>query len=83
MLVTWLNQLNDDEFCVIEHTEAHGPSHASEMDPFGARPKVMPYVLTKWFGFDISINIIKSKKDNNDLDVWLCFIKKNKSKIVI
>jgi len=68
---------------VIEHTEAHGPSHASEMDPFGVRPTVMPYVLTEWFGFDISINIIKSKKENKDLDVWLFFIKKNQSKIVI
>jgi hypothetical protein len=44
-LVTWLNQINDDGFVVVEHTNAHGPQGASDMDPFGARPTVMPYVL--------------------------------------
>lgn len=80
-LVTWLNQLNDTGVLVIEHTEAHGPEGASEMDPFGVRPTVVPYVLSEWFGYDVSMRFVKSRKDNNGLDVWLFFIKKNLSNI--
>lgn len=75
-LGVWLNQLRAGGCVVIEHTEAHGPMGASEMDPFGVRPSVMPYVLADWFGFNISLRIVKSKKGNMDRDVWLFFIKK-------
>ncbi|WP_409743518.1 hypothetical protein [Ferrovibrio sp.] len=75
-LAVWLNQVHVGGCVVIEHTEAHGPMGASEMDPFGVRPSVMPYILAEWFGFNISIQIIKSKKGNMDRDVWLFFIKK-------
>ena len=53
---TWLSQLNKNGILIIEHTHAHGPSESSEMDPFGVKPTVMPYVLTMWFGSQISIN---------------------------
>jgi hypothetical protein len=76
-LKTWLGQLKETGLLIIEHTEAHGPKGASEMDPFGVRPTVMPYVLSDWFGFDISIKIVKTVKGNKDLDVWLFFIKKS------
>lgn len=61
---------------VLEHTEAHGPKGSSQMDPFGVRPNVMPYVLCDWFGFDISVMIKKTRKKNMDMDAWLFFIKK-------
>jgi len=80
-LVTWLNQVKKDGFVVVEHTSAHGPEGASEMDPFGVRPTVLPYVLVEWFGTDISLNFLKSKKPNNRLDVWLFFLKKNQVSI--
>ena len=80
-LVTWLNQLSDIGVLVIEHTEAHGPEGASEMDPFGVRPTVVPYVLSEWFGYGVSVRFVKSRKGNNGLDVWLFFIKKNLSNI--
>ena len=76
-LKTWLNQLNDNGVLIIEHTEAHGPRWASEMDPFGVRPTVMPYVLCEWFGYSISVKVVKSKKANNGRDVWLFFIRKH------
>ena len=76
-LTTWLNQLNDGGILVIEHTEAHGPEGASEMDPFGVRPTVMPYVLSEWFGWDVSMKIVQTRKDNYDLDAWLFFVRKN------
>lgn len=76
-LVTWLNQLKPGGMLVIEHTEAHGPSGASEMDPFGVRPQVLPYVLVQWFGTDVSMRFVQAKKANNDLEVWLFFVKRN------
>ncbi|MYB77337.1 MAG: hypothetical protein F4X83_09625 [Chloroflexi bacterium] len=76
-LTTWLNQLTREGVLVIEHTEAHGPEGASEMDPFGVRPTVMPYVLSDWFGWDISVKFLRSRKDNNGLDVWIFVIRRN------
>ena len=75
-LVTWLNQLNNTGILVIEHTELHGPEAVSEMDPFGVRPTVMPYILSEWFGWNISLKILKPKKDNNGLGAWIFLIKK-------
>lgn len=74
---TWLSQLSDDGLLIIEHTHAHGPSGASEMDPFGVKPIAMPYVLTMWFGSQISISHSIAKKSNMELDAWLFVIKKN------
>lgn len=76
-LTTWLNQIHDKGLIFIEHTKAHGPQCSSEMDPFGVKPRVMPYVLCDWFGHDISIKIIKSVKANYKNDVWLFVIRKN------
>lgn len=78
-LGTWLDQLKDDGVLILEHTEYHGPEGASEMDPFGVRPTMIPYVLCDWFGHRISIEIVKSKKENRNLDVWLFFITKNRA----
>lgn len=76
-LSVWLGQLNKDGVLVIEHTEAHGPKEASEMDPFGVRPSVVPYILTMWFGSQISIAHSVAPKDNNGFDAWLFVISKN------
>ena len=76
-LTTWLNQLHDDGVLIIEHTYAHTPTGAGEMDPFGVRPTVMPYVLTMWFGSQISISHTVDKKENSKLDAWLFVISKN------
>ena len=68
---------------IIEHTKAHGPQGASEMDPFGVRPMVLPYILTMWFGSQISIEHSVAPKKNNNLDAWLFVIKKNVEKVEI
>ena len=81
-ILTWLSQLNDDGLLIIEHTEAHGPKGASDGDPFGVRPNVMPYVLTMWFGSQISISHSVAKKDNLDLDAWLFVISKKVKEVV-
>lgn len=73
---TWLDQLKQGGLLFIEHTEAHGPQGAGEMDPFGANPFYMPYLLSDWFKHRISMEIIKSVKSNNENRVWLFVVKK-------
>jgi hypothetical protein len=73
---TWLDQLQEGGLLFIEHTEAHGPQSADEMDPFGASPHYLPYLLCEWFNHRIAIEIIKSIKSNNGNSVWLFVVKK-------
>lgn len=82
-LQTWLNQLKPGGVLIIEHTEQHGPQGASEMDPFGVRPTVMPYVLTEWFGPQISMGHSVDKKANNGEDAWLFVVRKNVENVVL
>ena len=72
----WLDQLQNGGLLFIEHTEAHGPQGAGEMDPFGANPYYLPYLLCDWFNHRIAIEIIKSIKSNNGNTVWLFVVKK-------
>lgn len=76
-LEVWLDQIKKDGLVIIEHTESHSPKGAGEMDPFGVRPAVFPYVLTMWFGDKISCSHTVEKKKNMDLDAWLFVLKKN------
>ena len=82
-LETWLSQLKPNGILIIEHTRAHGPEGSSEMDPFGVRPTVLPYVLTMWFGSQISIDHSVAPKDNMDLSAWLFVIRKNVAEVKI
>ena len=79
---TWLAQLTQDGVLIIEHTETHGPGQASEMDPFGVRPTVMPYILTMWFGNQITIEHSIDTKSNNGIDAWLFVVRKNVQNVV-
>jgi hypothetical protein len=72
---TWLDQLKKGGLLFIEHTEAHGPCGAGEMDPFGVNPYYMPYLLADWFGHRIALEIIKSSKSNIGSRVWLFVLK--------
>jgi hypothetical protein len=44
----WVDQLSRGGMIFIEHTMFHSPSGASEMDPFGAHPMIMPYLFFDW-----------------------------------
>ena len=77
----WLNQTADGGLVVIEHTADHGPGAAGDMDPFGVRPQVFPYVVADWFGHQISCEIMTGRKSNNQLDVWLFVLKRNAGKV--
>ena len=75
-LKTWLSQFKVGGLVIIEHTNAHGPSGAVEMDPFGVRPVAMPCVLSEWFGHQVSISHSKDGKSNYGNDAWLFVLKK-------
>lgn len=73
---TWLNQLKKGGLLFVEHTVSHSPSGAGEMDPFGAKPRYMPYLFAEWFGHQISLKIRKGHKANKGIDVWLFIARK-------
>lgn len=47
-LATWADQLTADGRIYIEHTMQHSAAGASAMDPFGAHPMALPYLLFEW-----------------------------------
>lgn len=47
-LSSWVGQLKPHGLLFLDYTMAHSPEHASEMDPFGAHPMIMPYLIFKW-----------------------------------
>lgn len=53
------------------------------MDPFGVRPTVMPYILSMWFGSQISIEHSVDLKANTSVNAWLFVIRKNVNNVVL
>ena len=47
-LGAWARQLTPTGLIFIEHTKWHAADAAGEMDPFGAHPMLMPYLLLDW-----------------------------------
>lgn len=81
-LETWLNQLRPRGVLALEYTRGHSPESTSAMDPFGVRPRVVPYILCDWFGHDVSIRCVKCKKSNFGDDVYLFLVVKNTAIVV-
>ncbi len=76
-LQIWLDQIKQNRFIIIEHTDQHGVISSGKMDPFGVEANFFPYLLTEWFGHLISIKIIKGvKKNKNNAPVFLFILKK-------
>ncbi|MBK6802286.1 class I SAM-dependent methyltransferase [Novosphingobium sp.] len=75
-LETWLGQVRPGGVVVIEHSDEQSPLAAGEMDPFGVRPQVVPYVLAEWFGHRVSVSFRESYKTNIGRKTWLFFIMK-------
>ena len=77
-LNTWLKQIKKDRYIIIEHSDQHAVRASNKMDPFGVETNFFPYLLTEWFGHQISIEIIKSIKSNkNNAPVFFFVLKKN------
>ena len=77
-LKTWLKQIKKDRYIIIEHSDQHAVRSSNKMDPFGVEASFFPYLLTEWFGHQLSIKIIKSIKQNkNNAPVMFFILKKN------
>ena len=79
----WLDQLNKNGLLIIEHTEDHSPVGANKVDPFGVRPTVMPYILSMFFGNQISISHSVDLKESSGRKAWLFVIQKISNEIQI
>ena len=76
-LNTWLKQIKQGGYVIIEHSDQHGVVSSGKMDPFGVEANFFPYLLSEWFGHSISIQIIKGLKINkNNAPVFLFILKK-------
>lgn len=76
-LNTWLKQIKQGGYVIIEHSDQHGVVSSGKMDPFGVEANFFPYLLSEWFGHSISIQIIKGLKVNkNNAPVFLFILKK-------
>ena len=76
-LNTWLKQIKQGGYVIIEHSDQHGVVSSGKMDPFGVEANFFPYLLSEWFGHLISIEIIKGSKINkNNAPVFLFILKK-------
>lgn len=64
-VLIWINQLKIGGLLVIEHTVQHTAAAASEMDPFGADPIIMPYLLSEWLGHKAALEIVRAKKSHS------------------
>jgi len=77
-LNTWLKQIKKERYIILEHSDQHAVRSSNKMDPFGVEASFFPYLLTEWFGHQLSIKIIKSIKQNkNNASVLFFILKKN------
>ena len=75
-LAAWSEQLKSNGCIYIEHTMQHGPEGASEMDPFGAHPLVVPYLLFKWGGEYALADIIEPGEVAGKGRVWVFVVER-------
>lgn len=78
-LSTWVDQLADGGLVFVEHTMAHSPSGAGEMDPFGAHPMVMPALIFEWGRGQYRLRDIlhPPHRKIGDLAIWIFVIEKS------
>lgn len=79
-LRTWADQLSPRGVLILEHTVFSSAAHADEMDPFGAAPAVMPYLLFEW-GRDLFrlVDILRpahQKPNYPGTDIWLFVVRR-------
>ena len=72
-LNAWAKQITPRGRIYIEHTMAHSAIVAGAMDPFGAHPMAMPYLIFLWGKGSFSLADIFEieAKDNNRLKAWI------------
>jgi len=82
-LSTWIEQLDDEGLLFIEHTMSHSAGGASEMDPFGAHPMAMPYLLFEWgSGKYRMVDILKFSHEKKK-DIWVFVVRPCRAQSVV
>lgn len=65
-LTVWMSCLRKGGLCIIEHSSLHEPKGANELDPFGAKIWVMPYLITLWGNGRYGVRQILTAPAKND-----------------
>ena len=65
-LNAWMSCVRKGGVCIIEHSSLHGPSAATELDPFGADIYYMPYLITLWGNGNYGVRQILKAPQKND-----------------
>ncbi len=74
-LNAWMSCVRKGGLCIIEHSNAHGPDGASELDPFGAELTIMPYLITTWGKGRYCVReLVRAPHSNKYRDHFLYFI---------
>ena len=70
--VSWMSCIRPGGICIIEHSSGH--ENITEMDPFGAHIKNMPYLIEQWSNGRYRVHeIIQAPVKSPNLK-YLCFI---------
>lgn len=72
-LSVWMDSVRPGGLCILEHTDAHGPGGASELDPFGADAMIMPYLITQWAQGRFYVKEIISAPAKNEFTRFIHF----------
>jgi hypothetical protein len=73
-LNTWMSCVRLGGVCILEHSGAHEPSGADELDPFGADIVLMPYLIATWAKGKFVVRELLSAPAKNDSVKWVRFI---------
>lgn len=73
-LNAWMSCVRKGGVCLLEHTTAHEPSAANELDPFGADIMMMPYLITTWARGKFAVREILEAPKKQGMVKWVRFI---------
>lgn len=73
-LNTWMSCIRPGGICILEHTDLHGVSSVTELDPFGAEIYVMPYLILKWGKGKYHVKAILDAPSKRDSTIFTSFI---------
>ena len=57
-LSTWLEQINDNGYIIIEHSDQHGVRSSGKMDPFGVEANFFPYLLSNSHSSNLTFTLV-------------------------
>lgn len=70
----WMSCVRPGGLCILEHSSAHSPTGATELDPFGADIVLMPYLIANWGKGRYSVREILDAPTKGDNVSYLRFL---------